>query len=147
MMSEGRRSDGGGDWLKQGEGRRPRLSWSLSTDAPLAGLRLARETGDVLAADASGNLFAVGLVTEPSGRQQIRVIKTDPSGNPLASFDFGGSAQDTVASAATDTQGNIVIVGSTPSTDFPIVGQIALNPLPRPNETGLPTSCLRYRIC
>src|SRR5437899_3269105 len=25
------------DWLKQGDGRRPRLSWSLKTEAPLVG--------------------------------------------------------------------------------------------------------------
>lgn len=55
----GGKDGGGGDWLKQGEGKRPRLSWSLSTDAPLVGLRLGRETGDVLAADASGGLYHI----------------------------------------------------------------------------------------
>jgi uncharacterized protein (TIGR03437 family) len=85
----------------------------------------------LLAADASGNLFAVGLVTEPSGVGQIRVIKTDPSGNPLASIDFGGSFGDSVASAAVDPQGNIVIAGSTPSPDFPLVNALVLNPQPR----------------
>lgn len=41
----------------------------------------------LMAADSSGNLFAVGLVTEASGLGQIRVIKTDSSGNflPLGS--------------------------------------------------------------
>src|ERR1700722_13164575 len=45
----------------------------------------------LLAADPSGNLFVAGTVVEPSGTPQIRVVKTDPSGNVLASFDFGGT--------------------------------------------------------
>lgn len=80
----------------------------------------------LLAADGTGNLFAVGLVTEASGLPQIRVIKTDPNGNPLASLDFGGSLQDTIAAAATDAQGNLVIVGSTQSPDFPLVAPLKL---------------------
>jgi uncharacterized protein (TIGR03437 family) len=80
----------------------------------------------LLAADGTGNLFAVGLVTEASGLPQIRVIKTDPNGNPLASLDFGGSLQDTVAAAATDAQGNLVIIGSTQSPDFPLVAPLKL---------------------
>lgn len=78
----------------------------------------------LLAADRSGNLFAAGLVTESSGLRQIRVIKTNSNGNPLASFDFGGSDVDTIAAAATDAQGNIVIVGSTASSDFPVVASV-----------------------
>ena len=49
----------GGNWLKHGEGDAPRLSWSLSTDAPLVALELARETGEVLAADAIGGLYHI----------------------------------------------------------------------------------------
>jgi uncharacterized protein (TIGR03437 family) len=75
---------------------------------------------ELLAADGTGNLFAVGLVTEPSGLPQIRVIKADSTGNPLAVFDFGGSQQDTVSGVAADADGNIVIVGSTQSPDFPL---------------------------
>jgi len=52
-------NDDGGSWLDGGEGQRPRLSWSLSTEAPLAGLQLARETGEVLAADAVGGLYHI----------------------------------------------------------------------------------------
>lgn len=46
-------------WLADGEGNRPRLSWSLSTEAPLVSLQLARETAEVLAADAAGGLYHV----------------------------------------------------------------------------------------
>jgi len=45
------------DWLHSGQGLRPTLRWSFSTDAPLADLQLARETGEVVASDASGGLY------------------------------------------------------------------------------------------
>jgi hypothetical protein len=45
------------EWLKLGRGTPPRLRWSISTDAPLAAMELARESGEVLAADASGGLY------------------------------------------------------------------------------------------
>lgn len=45
------------EWLKFGRGTPPRLRWSITTDAPLAALELARETGEVLAADRSGGLY------------------------------------------------------------------------------------------
>ena len=44
-----------------------------------------------MAADNAGDLFIVSNVTEPSGRPQIRVTKTDQSGVTLANIDFGGS--------------------------------------------------------
>jgi hypothetical protein len=75
---------GEGDWLKQGEGKRPRLSWSLSTDAPLVGLRWARETGDVLAADASGGLYHIDrsgkLANITRGPSPIRSIAWSDTG-------------------------------------------------------------------
>ncbi len=80
-----------------------------------------------LAADLSGNLFVVATVQEPSGRQQIRAIKTDAQGNVLASFDFGGTSYtspDAPAAAAVDPQGNLVIVGTTSSPDFPLVSPL-----------------------
>src|SRR5262249_41020214 len=44
-------------WLRSGQGTKPTLRWSFATDAPLADLRVARETGEVLAADVSGGLY------------------------------------------------------------------------------------------
>ncbi len=81
----------------------------------------------LLAADRAGNLFAAAMVTEPSGRPQIRVIKTDPLGNPLAQMDFGGSSvlsPDIASGAAVDPEGNVVIVGTTGSADFPLVSPL-----------------------
>jgi len=45
------------EWLMTGRGVRPTLRWAFTTDAPLTDLRLARESGDVVAADESGGLY------------------------------------------------------------------------------------------
>lgn len=50
------------DWLRSGEGVKPALRWSFVTDAPLNDLRVARETGDVIAADQSGGLYLLDRV-------------------------------------------------------------------------------------
>jgi hypothetical protein len=87
----------------------------------------------LLAVDASGNFFIVATVQEPSGRPQIRAIKTNPQGNVLASFDFGGSSisfPDAPYGAAVDPQGNLVIVGFTSSQDFPVAGPPIQNTSP-----------------
>ncbi len=74
-----------GDWLKQGEGRRPRLSWSLATEAPLVGLQLAKETGELLAADAAGGLYHIDrtgkLVNLTHGPSGIRAVAWSDTGN------------------------------------------------------------------
>ena len=45
-------------------------------------------SANLLAVDASGSFFIVAMVEDPSGQQQIRVIKTDSQGNELASLDL-----------------------------------------------------------
>ena len=53
-------TEGAADWLvTTGRGDRPTLRWSFSIDAPLADLRLARETGEIVAADIAGGLPAL----------------------------------------------------------------------------------------
>lgn len=47
------------DWLANGRGLTPRLSWSVTTEAPLVSLQLARETGELLAADEIGGLYLI----------------------------------------------------------------------------------------
>jgi DNA-binding beta-propeller fold protein YncE len=76
-------------------------------------------TPRLLASDSEGNFFAVAMVQEISGRPQIRAMKTDSQGNVTASFDFGGSVFDLPSGAAVDPDGNLVIVGTTYSPDFP----------------------------
>jgi len=44
-------------WLKTADGEAPGLSWLFSTDAPLAALQYARESGETIAADTSGGLY------------------------------------------------------------------------------------------
>ncbi len=46
-------------WLYSGRGAAPALRWSFTADAPLTDLRLARETGEVIAADASGGMYLI----------------------------------------------------------------------------------------
>ena len=50
---------GGGlpEWISASTGLRPRVSWAVTTDAPLAALDLARETSETVAADQSGGLY------------------------------------------------------------------------------------------
>ncbi|HWB98104.1 MAG TPA: hypothetical protein VG672_15425, partial [Bryobacteraceae bacterium] len=81
----------------------------------------------LLATDSAGNLYAVANVTEPSGRPQIRVIKTDPQVNVLATATFGSSQTDTPAAAAVDNQGNLILTGSTYAPDFPLVAPLSSN--------------------
>lgn len=47
------------DWLINGTGQPPRISWTFSTDAPLAWLDYARESREVLAADNSGGIYLI----------------------------------------------------------------------------------------
>ncbi|MBI1345594.1 hypothetical protein GC163_04835 [bacterium] len=47
------------DWLRTGRGSRPSQLWSFATDAPLTELDVARESGEVLAADESGGLYRI----------------------------------------------------------------------------------------
>jgi hypothetical protein len=79
--------------------------------------------------DASGNLFIISYIVTASGRPQIHIDKTDPHGNIIARFDFGGSDNgigltDSVAGAVIDPQGNLVIVGTTSSADFPLLSPL-----------------------
>ncbi len=73
-----------GDWLKFGEGTPPQLSWSLATEAPLVALRLARETGEVLAADAIGTLYHIDrtgrIANITRGPSPIRAIAWSDTG-------------------------------------------------------------------
>lgn len=88
-MNGGSGNGGGGgndgDWLKQGQGRRPRLSWSLSTEAPLVALQLARETGEVLAADAIGGLYHIDragkIANITRGPSPIRALAWSDTGS------------------------------------------------------------------
>jgi hypothetical protein len=89
----------------------------------------SQSTPQTFVSDASGNLFVIGYIVTASGRPQIHIDKTDPHGNIFARFEFGGSENgvgltDSVAGAAIDPQGNLVIAGTTASADFPLVSPL-----------------------
>jgi uncharacterized protein (TIGR03437 family) len=81
-----------------------------------------------LATDKNGEYYVISMITEPSGKPQIRATKTDAQGNTLATLDFGGSSPDTAAAAAVDAQGNLLIVGTALSSDFPVTSAPAPAP-------------------
>jgi uncharacterized protein (TIGR03437 family) len=76
--------------------------------------------GLLLALDAQGNAYETAKVADPSGRAWIRVTRTSPQGAILASFQFGSSGTDRPVAIRVDAQGEVVIAGSTSSTDFPV---------------------------
>jgi hypothetical protein len=71
----------------------------------------------VITTDKTGNLFAIALATDVSGRTVTRVSKLDANGTPLASFDFGATLN---TAAATDSQGNLLIAGTANKNGFPL---------------------------
>lgn len=73
------------DWLMTtGRGDRPTLRWSFTVDAPITDFRLARETGDIVAADVSGGLYLIDR------RGQVRALtRTRHSIKRLAWADDG----------------------------------------------------------
>ncbi len=44
-------------WINEGRGTAPATGWTFGTDGALSGLELARESGDVVAADDTGGLY------------------------------------------------------------------------------------------
>jgi hypothetical protein len=78
-------TDGAADWLvTTGRGDRPTLRWTFSIDAPLADLRLSRETGEIVAADIAGGLYLLDR------RGQVRALtRTRRSIQRLAWADTG----------------------------------------------------------
>lgn len=74
-------------WLYSGRGASPALRWSFTADAPITDLRLARETGEVLVADASGGLYlldrrgrVIALIRTRHGIQRVAWADTGVGG-------------------------------------------------------------------
>lgn len=72
------------EWLMRGKGQTPQLTWSFSTDAPLAWLELARESGEVLAADSSGGIYLIDrngrVVAVTRGQTPVRGLAWSDNG-------------------------------------------------------------------
>jgi hypothetical protein len=75
------------EWLWSGTGRSPELRWSFSTEAALVDLALARETGEILAGDASGGIYLL----DRRGRLEM-VMRGFPNLAGLAFCDSGTAA-------------------------------------------------------
>ena len=78
-------SAGSEEWLYSGRGVAPTLRWSFTVDAPLTDLRLARETGEVIAADASGGLYLLDrcgrIIALTRTRHAIQRVTWSDTGN------------------------------------------------------------------
>ncbi|HWB83835.1 MAG TPA: SBBP repeat-containing protein [Bryobacteraceae bacterium] len=83
--------------------------------------------------DALGNVYVAGSTKSQNlpvvsavqpklamaGSYDVFVTKLDPSGHVVYSTYFGGSADDIARAVAVDSAGNIYVVGTTASQDFP----------------------------
>jgi uncharacterized protein (TIGR03437 family) len=74
----------------------------------------------LLALDGQGDAYHATRVGDESGRVWIRVTKTNPQGKVVATYQFGGTGSDAPEAMKVDEQGEVVIVGTTTSTDFPV---------------------------
>ncbi|NLH99630.1 MAG: hypothetical protein GX446_09090 [Chthonomonadales bacterium] len=93
-------------------------------------------------ADVLGNIYVTGRTSAPDfpttagaysgayagGDHDVFVAKLDPTGSTLIwSTLLGGAGDDQPAMLALDSAGNVLVVGTTSSTDFPVTGD-ALQP-------------------
>lgn len=74
----------------------------------------------LLGVDSAGDGYEVSSIADSSGRERIHITKTNPQGVLVASYDFGGTGQDTPAAIAIGIGGSVIVVGSTTSSDFPV---------------------------
>ncbi len=65
-------------WLSAGQGIPPTIRWTFSTEAPLVAMEMGRESGEVLAADATGGLYRISrrgqLLTLSRGLKGVRAL-------------------------------------------------------------------------
>jgi hypothetical protein len=120
-------------------------STSLVLYSTYLGGSTGKERGNSIAVDAYGSAYVAGVtasgdfptqnalqakpgrascVPAPDGSpcNDAFVTKINPSGTGLLWSTFlGGSADDIASKIALDAQGNVIVTGSTQSTDFPVV--------------------------
>lgn len=83
---------GGTEWLRSGRGIAPQQQWSFTLDAPLTDARLARENGDILAADQSGGIYRIDrrgrVASLTRGSHPLRILAWSETGTAgAAAFD------------------------------------------------------------
>ena len=94
-----------------------------------------------MAMDANGNVFVAGPIQMPSlpgiltPPVRVIVVKLDRSNNVVYRFVFGGSGSDFAEALALDSGGNVWVVGTTYSPDFPLVNPV-ISQIPLNRSTG-----------
>jgi hypothetical protein len=97
------------------------------------------DIAQAIAVDSQGNAYVTGFTTSSdfptknplqaalSGifNQDLFITKLSPDGSSLVySTYLGGSGLDTIAAIAVDAQNEVVLAGTTKSTDFPVVNAL-----------------------
>ena len=95
------------------------------------------DASQALAVDSTGSAYVTGYTSSSNfptvnalqpalaGDQDIFVTKLSPDGASLVfSTYLGGTGLDTIAAIALDSTSNVVLAGTTKSTDFPIVNAL-----------------------
>ena len=111
------------------------LPMARGADGRPALLRLPQTTAYVssTAVDASGHIYVCGGTSSPellpaltrrfgalaTNKSHAFILKLRPNGEVVAGVLLGGSGNDYVNQIAVDARGNVVVVGTTYSADFP----------------------------
>ena len=81
-----------------------------------------------VASDAAGNVYVAGSVATVASNgvttAKIVVFKLDRTNQVVYRFMFGGSVYDAASGIVVDANGNVFVVGSTSSPDFPLVNPL-----------------------
>ena len=79
------------NWLHTGKGRPPRERWSFTAEAPLTGMKLSRESGQIVAADESGGVYRLDrhgrIAAVTRGFFGVRLVACDDLGDRAAVVD------------------------------------------------------------
>ena len=92
------------------------------------------EFASAVATDSAGNVYVTGLTASPDfpvtrgaaqttygGANDAFIAKFSPAGTLLWCTYFGGSAGELANGIAVDSAGNAIVIGTTTSTDLPVV--------------------------
>jgi hypothetical protein len=77
-------------WIQSGRGIGPSVKWTFGTEGPLTDLQLSRESGEVLASDATGGLYRLDrkgqFAAVTRAREPIRAVAVSDDGQCCAAL-------------------------------------------------------------